>query len=125
MCEDESDLEDMTIQDIVNAENCERDNEEVTDYDGDITPGSYILMSTTIDYMPCTEGVTTADTALAERLLQQSTPNGYRLSEFHPQTQTDVPTEGAINPSSSPIAGPSSKYDECLVEVAVYGYRNV
>lgn len=45
-------------------------------------------MFETIDFMPCTEGVTAADMALAQRLVDESTPQGYRLIELNPQTQT-------------------------------------
>lgn len=41
-----------------------------------------------IDNLPCTEGVNANDMALAERILQQSTPEGYVLFDYYPVAQT-------------------------------------
>lgn len=41
-----------------------------------------------IDHMPCTENVDAAAIVDAERLLEDSIPPGYRLTEFYPTTQT-------------------------------------
>ncbi|XP_050295778.1 uncharacterized protein LOC126735734 [Anthonomus grandis grandis] len=41
-----------------------------------------------IDHLPCTENVGAADMAQALRILQDSTPAGYRLTEHRPVTQT-------------------------------------
>lgn len=42
----------------------------------------------TIDLLPCTDEVNPAEMALARRLLEQSTPPGYRLIEVEPISQT-------------------------------------
>jgi len=44
--------------------------------------------SETIVVMPCTERVNALDMALAQRLLEESTPPGYRLLEAEPVSQT-------------------------------------
>lgn len=41
-----------------------------------------------VDHMPCTENVDAAGMALAGRILDDSTPPGYRLQDYYPVTQT-------------------------------------
>ncbi|KAJ8957263.1 hypothetical protein NQ318_007827, partial [Aromia moschata] len=55
---------------------------------------------------------------VSDVLTAPSTEEKQDISTPSTSNISDVLTEGAINPVSSPIAGPSSKYDECSVEVA-------
>lgn len=49
-----------------------------------------VQKSVTIDVMPCTEGVNAADFALAQRILEDSTPPGYSFLEAEPISQTGM-----------------------------------